>query len=72
VNKPPTREAIKPPDLPAAAKQPPDGLPAGTGDVPPPKPPAWNWQLVVFLWATSFAFLALYELLWALLRPLFR
>jgi hypothetical protein len=58
----PEPPAVVPADQSAHASVPP----------PPPKAPAWNWQLVIFLWATSFVFLALYEFLWTFLRAVSR
>lgn len=73
MSKSPARHSIQPAGRPAAAEEPPAAPPGETPSPPQPaKPPAWNWQLVVFLWATSFVFLALYEFLWVFFRTLFK
>jgi len=66
------RDAIRPtPERPPGAE--PAAAAPGNRETPsgPPAVPAWNWQLVVFLWITSMLFLGLYEFLSAFLRVFF-
>ena len=51
--------------LPPAPSAPSSGNPS---EPPPVSVVPWNWRLVLFLWATSFAFLLLYEWLAGILK----
>jgi hypothetical protein len=58
------------------AAPPPAAAPAPAADAPAEAPPeaaapgrvGWGWRVVLFLWATSFLFLLVYEVLAAVLK----
>jgi hypothetical protein len=72
MNRPPPRRSSQvQPEKPAPPAPPAEGPPPGEG--PPPAPAAaprlhWGWQLALFLWATSFLFLLLYDVLSGIFR----
>jgi hypothetical protein len=59
-----------PPTAPLAAE--PGAAPSDAGDPAPPAAEAarggWGWGLALFLWATAFGFLLLYELLASVIK----
>ncbi len=63
-NRPPQRSTQVQPEKPAPA------VPPAAEGPPPPAPPRlhWGWHLALFLWATSFIFLLLYDVLSGIFR----